>query len=445
MGRRKNSKKDNVESPALAKATNNKKDVETGSISDSRISTSNASTLGSTHNGSISTSGDSSSNSSDDEEEEDEKVSLRSRTFDLRQFSGMGQQQQHEGNVGRSSSPSVADTIIARGVEYGAPVVGRYLQAPNDPHSKTPPGILLNQPAVSRNSIGGTGNKIAELQPEEFLTPRHLAVDQYNHQVNDQGMYRSPNRSMMNPPMQQYNHHVHQNPDFSSVPQLHRSMNGYNKSTSFDDFEAYRQGHHHAADIPRQSLQNGVHYNLNEQYEHNGHHRKSDTVQQNGSGREPAKHRKKYNKKREHKKQAKEPEESQPGLGEILSGVILGDAPLIRDFLGKRQREYAWSPVIFFECFFRSVGSVVFVSNPWSGLAIYCAMLGVIPLATLIGSITLIMSIITAVFLVQMRLHSVRAGGITFNGFLLGVVIGQFADLRCPGTYAAAIISGFVM
>lgn len=86
--------------------------------------------------------------------------------------------------------------------------------------------------------------------------------------------------------------------------------------------------------------------------------------------------------------------------------------------------------LFFLESSLRSIGSITFCSNPLSGLLIFIGMLIACPHVAFIAYLTSLAGLETAIVFLHIPLEEVRSGVVTFNTFLIGIVLG----ILCPPT-----------
>ncbi len=111
-----------------------------------------------------------------------------------------------------------------------------------------------------------------------------------------------------------------------------------------------------------------------------------------------------------------------------LGQCVGGHSPYVTHFIGQHsQSSLCWFPLMFTECFFRSIGAVILASNPFSGAIIFLAMLIATPTSTLLASISLLSGIVTAYWIVRIPVDEIRNGSVTFNCYILGTMIGELA------------------
>ncbi|CAG7728193.1 unnamed protein product [Allacma fusca] len=328
--------------------------------------------------------------------------SLRSKTFDLREFTGMEPDPV-------SSSPSMADTIIARGVEYKGTNNARYAQA-NTKQSRT-------SDAPSRSKSENF------LQPEEFLNvdakrfvkrpagrmqrqSERLIMDPFDEDKINVVNYRTPH-GRHSP-----NYSMRMDQKFSPINYFDPNQSGNSLRSTFESEEQFRSWKENAPNsMPDiQPYRNGWHQPT----------------------RQPIVERQKL-------------EKIPLTFWEVLEGSIFGSAPLIQEFLKERQALWYWWPCIFLECFFRSVSAVSLAPNPFSGFIIFLSMQITTPIPTLIGSLALVTGILSAIFLVEIPTETVRGGGVAFNAFLMGVIMGELSDVTRWSLYITVIVASIVI
>lgn len=124
-------------------------------------------------------------------------------------------------------------------------------------------------------------------------------------------------------------------------------------------------------------------------------------------------------------------ERKQLTLWEILSKSIFGQAPFLTHLIDQQKNEGSFLISLclsIIESILRSIGNVVFVSNPFSGLIIFITMFFSAPSAAVLGMVSLISGIFTTLWVVRLPMEIIRGGSVTFNSFLLGSIVA--ADVK---------------
>ncbi|XP_052133409.1 urea transporter 1-like [Frankliniella occidentalis] len=135
-----------------------------------------------------------------------------------------------------------------------------------------------------------------------------------------------------------------------------------------------------------------------------------------------------------------EPEEESHG---VLSQIMLGSSPALARALAARPLSAAWAPAHWLHSVLRATGAPCFLDNPFSGALILVAMAvdescgpegaG----ATLLGATC---ALAVAMALLGERSLALSSPGLTFNGALIGVTLGNGTALHDRAWLLAPIV-----